>query len=217
MAAKANLYYADIYKVGGDKLIENCDELIKLVTSIITLLADYQMDTEKLKDISDKRDDYAKLLSGPRGDISARAAIRAMAESIVANIREHLSEEMDRSMAIIKDLEKEFFAAYTSSRVIVDRHGKRRHDNSGNETTGIVSGKLTDAATGDPLVNVLVQMEGVETAITTDLHGVFVFEGVQPGKHNIVCKKDTYQNLSFNDLEVIAGDELELEGKMKRA
>lgn len=62
----------------------------------------------------------------------------------------------------------------------------------------------------------LAQVEGVEEA-TTDAHGVFVFEDLEPGRRNVLCKKDTFQNLSFIAEEVLAGEETEVEGQMIRA
>jgi hypothetical protein len=51
-------------------------------------------------------------------------------------------------------------------------------------TTGRISGQATDASTGQPIPNLLVEAGGVQTFTASD--GTFLIEGLLPGVHNLV-------------------------------
>ncbi len=51
--------------------------------------------------------------------------------------------------------------------------------------TGRISGQVTNASNGAPLVNILIVAGGVQTL--TDSQGNFVLEGLPPGTHNLVA------------------------------
>lgn len=51
--------------------------------------------------------------------------------------------------------------------------------------TGRISGQVTNASNGTPLVNILIVAGGVQTL--TDSQGNFVLEGLPPGTHNLVA------------------------------
>ena len=212
-----NLRYNDIYRSSGEKLAETLGELIKLATDLLPNLADYHLKAARLTEFQQNLDSFKAMQAAPRGDISLRSAIRTQVEAMVAEIRSLLNDRMDRSVNLIEDELPEFFAAYYNARVIVDRHGKHRKGKQADETKGTVNGTVLDDATGDPLVNVLVRREGLVEAVTTDIHGVFVFVDHEPGKYKFICKKDTYSELDFNEVEVTAGEETQLTGRMKKA
>jgi len=217
LAAQVNLHYADIYKSSGEKLVEQTKELIEMAIKYVHELEDYGMKQDKLEAYRKSVDEFVNLQPMPRGDISTRSAIKKQAESGIATMRSLFNDRMDRAVNIVRDDYPQFYETYYAARVIVDRHGKRRNNKPADPTKGTISGTLKDAATGDPLVNVLVRRTGQSEAITTDLNGMFVFLDVEPGKYDVLCKKDTYADLSFEAIEVTAGEEAELIGKMQKA
>jgi hypothetical protein len=216
VAVKVDLYYKDIFSIGGDKLLDTCKELHKLAKSLLAELTDYHVDATGLASFMQLITDFETLLSAPRMDISARAAIKMEMEGIISAIRAHLHTKMDVAMNIVKNTEKEFFDAYTSSRVIVDLRGKRNITKPEDETTGMISGTITDFETGEPMVDVIVQLEGTEIATSTDENGEFVFDLVVPGICSLTCIKETYKNLQLPGIEVKAGEEIEVEGAMEK-
>ena len=211
---KVDLYYSDLHRVGGDKLLDTCRELHRLATTLLDRLDDYSINTAWLNGFKLTIDGYAAVNSAPRASISARAAIKTEIEKIISDIRALLTDKMDLAFGIVKSREPEFFAAYTNARVIVDRHGKRRPSSPEGETQGMVSGTLTDSVTAEPIADAIVQMEGMPEATTTDEDGSFAFDQVDPGMHSILCIKETYQNLSLTNIEVKADEETEVEGVM---
>lgn len=54
------------------------------------------------------------------------------------------------------------------------------------QTTGKISGTITDAATGDPLPGATVLIEGTSQGTSTDLDGRYVIIGVRPGTYTIL-------------------------------
>ncbi len=210
---KVDLYYADIHNVGGDKLADTCYGL-HTIAGTIADLDNYGLEENTLDEFKNSIDGYSAMLSDPRANTSARAAIKSEMEKIISNIRALLTDKMDLAFTIVKNREPEFFAAYTNARVIVDRHGKRRPSSPEGETQGMVSGTLTDSVTAEPIADAIVQMEGIPEATTTDEDGSFAFDQVDPGMHSILCIKESYQNLSLTHIEVKADEETEVEGVM---
>jgi protocatechuate 3,4-dioxygenase beta subunit len=149
-------------------------------------------------------------------DITARAATKKDMENIIREIRALLNDKMDLSMNSIKKSEPEFFNTYTSARVTVDLKGKRSVKQPVSDTTGMISGTVTDSETGDPIADAIVQLEGTEEATTTDEDGVFIFDTVTAGPVNIVCTKELYKNLNLAGIVVKAGEETEVEGVMEK-
>jgi hypothetical protein len=82
--------------------------------------------------------------------------------------------------------------------------------------TGNVFGHITDLTTGDDLADVIVQIDGVEEATTTDESGDYFFDEVSPGTHNITCILDNYQTLKLGAVTVKAGEETEANGVMEK-
>ena len=216
ISGKINLYYADLHRIGGDKLIDTCNEVHTLATTLGPKLTDYFVVPATLIGFKSQITGFSELNSAPRMDITARASINKEISKLISEIRELLSEKMDKSMNTIKNTETEFFAAYTGARVIVDRLGKRRKTKSTDETTGMLSGTITDTETGEPLPDVIVQLEGIAEATTTDEDGTFIFDGVSVGLHNITCTLELYKSLTLTGIEVKAGEETETEGSMEK-
>jgi len=160
--------------------------------------------------------EFSELNSAPRMDIAARASINKEISKLISEIRELLNDKMDKSMNTIKNTETAFFNAYTGARVIVDRLGKRRQTKPADETTGMINGTITDTETGEPLADVIVLMEGIAEATTTDEDGTFMFDGVSAGLHNITCTLELYKSLTLTGIVVKAGEETETEGNMDK-
>ena len=213
---KLSIYYADLYNSSGNKLVDLCAEISKIAEDLGVKLTAYNVVAGDVTGFKALTKEFSDLLSAPRMDIAARAAIRTDMENIVRTIRAHMNDKMDLSMSIIKDSELEFFNAYASARVIIDRKGKRNAKDPATETTGMISGTITDIENGEPIVDAIVQIEGIEEATTTDEDGVFIFDTVATGKANIMCTKELYKNFNFLDIEVLAGEETEVEGVMEK-
>lgn len=213
---KVDLYYKDIHSVGGDKLLDTATKVRELALELGAVLNDYRGPGITPEAFKVRIDDFAALLLAPRMDTAARSAINKEMKANVKKIREFLNEKMNVAMKIMQQSEPEFYNAYDSARVIVDRHGKRKAGKPTDETTGMISGTITDLATGEPVEDVIVQLEGVEDATTTDENGEFAFDVVVPGICNLTCIKETYKNLQLTGVEVKAGEECEVEGTMEK-
>lgn len=216
VGSKVDLYYADLHEAAGDTFLDTCNQLHSIAATLGTGLNSYLADAATIEKFKNLIDGYALVLSAPRGDISVRASMRAGMENKIALIRSLLNDKMDMAMNIVKNKEPEFWEAYTNARVIVDLRGKRKAGASHTETLGMLGGTLTDAANDEPITDAIVQLEGVEEATTTDEDGSFAFDQVQPGKHKLLCIKETYKNFSLTDIEVKTGEETEVEGKMEK-
>lgn len=56
-------------------------------------------------------------------------------------------------------------------------------------------GKVTDSVTGEPIVNVLVTLNGMQ--VLTDAAGNYAFADLEPGAYTLTFQKEGYQTAVF--------------------
>jgi hypothetical protein len=69
-------------------------------------------------------------------------------------------------------------------------------------TTGKLTGKITDAATKEPLPFVNVLILGTNYGAATDIDGNYVILNIPPGKYNIKAQSVGYQPVISSDVTV---------------
>lgn len=213
--AQVDLCYSDLRRAGGDKLIDISTRLKDIAIELGELLIPYRGKAITTDALKDRISEYTELLSAPRIDIATRSAINKELKENVVNVRTLLNEKMDVAMNLIKNTDAEYFNAYITARVIVDKRGKRNGKSlEPNAITGMIFGTITDSETGEAIVNVIVELEGVDEATTTDENGDYFFDEVAPGIHNVSCILDGYESLELEDISIVAGEETEASGVM---
>ncbi|MEN8193607.1 MAG: TonB-dependent receptor [Bacteroidota bacterium] len=70
------------------------------------------------------------------------------------------------------------------------------------QTTGKISGTITDAETGDPLIGVNVLIEGTHMGAATGGDGSFFIINVPPGTYSVKARMVGYGTVVFNDVVV---------------
>ena len=96
------------------------------------------------------------------------------------------------------------------------------------QTTGKISGRVTEAGTGQPLPGVNVRIDGTTQGTATDVDGEYVIIGVRPGSYTVVASYVGYTTVRQEGVrlsvdlttkvdfemgeEVIVGEELTLIG-----
>lgn len=60
----------------------------------------------------------------------------------------------------------------------------------------ILTGKVMDAETGQPVSGVTVEIEGIEKKSDTNKRGMFSFSELQPGSHTIIIEADGYKKFT---------------------
>ncbi len=71
------------------------------------------------------------------------------------------------------------------------------------DITGKIAGRVTDAATGDPLPGVNVLIEGTTQGSATDLDGYYTIVNVKPGTYTIRCSFIGFRNEVVENVQVI--------------
>jgi Ca-activated chloride channel family protein len=84
-------------------------------------------------------------------------------------------------------------------------------------TTGVITGKITDAATGDPLVGVTVQIQGTSIGGLTDLNGNYTILRVDPGVYTLVITYVGYARVEVQQVTVNADLTTEISQKLTRS
>ncbi|MGC4101421.1 TonB-dependent receptor [Ferruginibacter sp.] len=81
-----------------------------------------------------------------------------------------------------------------------------------------IRGKVTDAATGEPLVGATVTLEDTKFATVVNLDGSYVFKNVPAGKYDIKVKYVGYEKEEIKNVEVKAGQDVKgMDVKLKAA
>ena len=71
--------------------------------------------------------------------------------------------------------------------------------------TGIIRGAVFDAATGDPLIGVTVQIDGTTNGSATDFDGKFEIK-IEPGTYEVVASYISYATLRVEGVSVTEGN-----------
>ena len=69
-------------------------------------------------------------------------------------------------------------------------------------TTGKISGRITDAATGEPLPSVNVFVKGTYMGAASDLKGRYAIINVPSGKYTLIVQMMGYKKVTVNDVRV---------------
>lgn len=70
--------------------------------------------------------------------------------------------------------------------------------------TGTISGKITDAKTGEEIIGANVSIQGTQIGAPTDIDGKFSISNVKPGTYNLVVSFITYKTHVIPDVVVEA-------------
>src|SRR6056297_556164 len=69
-------------------------------------------------------------------------------------------------------------------------------------TSGKVSGIVTDAENGNPLIGVNVMLSGTSFGAATDMEGYFTILNVPPGKYEVTASSIGYKTYRIKDIRV---------------
>ena len=84
-------------------------------------------------------------------------------------------------------------------------------------TTGKLSGRVTDKATGDPLIGVNVMVEGTVLGAATDSDGSFFILQLPPGSYNVRFSMIGYQTLVMNNVRIRVDLTTTLDGQLQES
>lgn len=73
------------------------------------------------------------------------------------------------------------------------------------QSTGKITGKVTDNKSGETLIGATVTVQGTTTGSATDVDGQFLLNNLQPQKYVVVVRYLGYQSKSISDVEVKPG------------
>lgn len=69
-----------------------------------------------------------------------------------------------------------------------------------------IQGKITDASNSDPLIGVVVKIQGTNQGAVSDLDGNYEISDLKPGNYNIEFSYVGYNSKTVNDVKVKAGE-----------
>jgi outer membrane receptor for ferrienterochelin and colicin len=75
-----------------------------------------------------------------------------------------------------------------------------------NAQNGKISGKVTDAKSGETLIGVAVYLEGTTVGASTDLDGKYLLSNLKPGSYSVVARYVSYKTKTVGGVEVKAGE-----------
>lgn len=78
------------------------------------------------------------------------------------------------------------------------------------QSTGSISGKITDKSTNDALIGANVLILGTTIGASSDIDGFFSIRGLDPGSYSIRISYISYQSLVIENVEVKSGQNTQL-------
>lgn len=72
------------------------------------------------------------------------------------------------------------------------------------QSTGSISGKITDRSNNDVLIGANVLIIGTTLGASTDLDGKFIIKGLSPGKYSVKVSYISYQTITIENVDVKA-------------
>ncbi len=84
-------------------------------------------------------------------------------------------------------------------------------------TTGKLTGKITDANNGDPLIGANILIEGSGLGAATGLDGRYVILNIPPGTYKIKISYLSYETNLFEDVKIVVDQTTELNAPLKPA
>ena len=84
------------------------------------------------------------------------------------------------------------------------------------QSRGIVKGRLTDAANGDPLMFANVVLKGTSTGTVTDDDGNYLLPNLRPGSYTLLFSYLSYHDIE-QEIEVVEGETQIINGQMEMA
>ncbi|HEY0668871.1 MAG TPA: TonB-dependent receptor [Sphingobacteriaceae bacterium] len=85
------------------------------------------------------------------------------------------------------------------------------------QSTGKISGKVTDQKTGETLIGLTVKISGTTTGVSTDVEGRYTLSNLAPGKYSITFSYIGYQAKNIADIDVASGKTTVLDVIMEEA
>lgn len=71
-------------------------------------------------------------------------------------------------------------------------------------TTGKISGKITDAETGEALPGINIMIEGTTMGAASDINGEYLINNIPPGKYTLIASGVGFQKRTFLQVQVSA-------------
>ena len=81
--------------------------------------------------------------------------------------------------------------------------------------SGIISGKVTDIQTGEPLIGANIIIMNTNWGAATDVSGLFTIRTIPPGVYSLRASYVGYAPMTVTDIKLDPGDSLYLEFKLK--
>ena len=84
------------------------------------------------------------------------------------------------------------------------------------QNTGNLTGKITDAKTGEVLIGVNVLLKGTYYGAASDINGQFTIHNISPGTYNVTVSFIGYKAVEYTGIRITEGKTLQLDTKMEQ-
>jgi hypothetical protein len=140
-------------------------------------------------------------LSDARGQLEDRRTNKNEAKTLFKNCTSILKESFDPYVQACKASIPDFATAY-----LTIRNGVGKSKKATANATAEISGTVTDAADGEPIVNATVTLPDFNLTTTTDEDGCFVFDELPLTSFKVGCSATDYEVPQPQNVTLAAGD-----------
>jgi len=161
--------------------------------------------TQKLTELQDLISAFREVMEVTDLNLSTRKTSRNTMETLVAECQNMLRDEIDAFVQHGKDAYPDFYNAYFTAREM-----KRRRKRRTGSKTGLceITGTVSDAVSGEPLQDAVINLISPETIVDTDEDGMYVLDELEAGEYTVSCHLEGYEVPAEVTVTTVAGDSL---------
>jgi hypothetical protein len=207
----SNFSPSRLKKMRDNTFIQTCKNLYALASENQTALASYNIDDTFLLDFKKKLNDADKINPIPIVERSHRKVYTHQLTVLFKQVSLILSEEVDKTMVLLKKSNPDFYQLYKNARTIINFKTKKKTNSFDVvDNNAAIFGFVFNKEDFLPVINALVQIPNLNMEAITDEDGEYYIENIPAGKHTIIVFADAFNKKTLPDITITKNDLLSL-------
>ena len=199
LLAKVSYSPSDLQKMKQETLLTVASAIYELAENYGRELENYGISSTMVNSIPGIIDNFSTAIPTPRIQDAARKAAANTIKNLLTETSGIQKNQMDKTALILKKDNPDFYDEYRTARKIV----KPRVTHTSVHGS-ILNGKM-------PVYNALIEIEGLDVAIHSNLDGVFDSGKIKKGIYNVRVSAPGFVSQTLSNVEVKLGKAVKLD------
>ncbi len=186
LLGKVKYSRSDLWRLRDMELNNLYNTLVKICTSILDNLAEYNITQEVIDNYTSEINNYNEIIREPIKAIKRRKTATASIKIDMPEFRKIISERLDGIMEQYHLTHPYFYLGYTKHREIVDTPTHKLS----------LKGTVVNLNTSEPMFNVITIIPELEKETETTELGNYQFKNIKRGIYKIEFQKEGYKSIT---------------------